>query len=117
MSIVLALTNLGIEQKGIITCSNVIVKNGEFMVDPTFSEERGYQAKFQIACLVDLEEVVLLINDGSLDFNSVKISENEKIKNNTDVKSLFHSDEFANILANSLQVCKVYHNYIMNQLV
>lgn len=119
MSVVLALTNLGIEQKGIVTCSNIIIKNGNLIVDPTFVEERGYQAKFQIACLVDLEEVILLINDGSLDLNTRSISEinNKQDKSKVDGEiSLFHSEEFSEILANSLQICKVYHNYIMKQL-
>lgn len=124
MSAVTALLNLGIEQKGIITCSNIIVNsNNNIIIDPSFEEEKKSKVKFQIACLVDLEEVVLLISNGSLNSNTLKVKElmDNKNKNTNNVNTntdgcLINNEVFNDLLVNSLQICKVYHNYIIKLL-
>lgn len=128
MSSAVLLTNIGIEHRGIISCSNVVVNsNGDILVDPTLKEESLSQIKFQVACLVDLEEVVLLINDGGLEYCNKNIHEilpktkssDMVVDDNVNARgsSLIDNEKFKQILIYSLQVCKTYHNYLIKQLI
>lgn len=89
-----ALMHLGIEQKGILTSSNIVINNeGKFTIDPNFEEENNSKIKIQLACLVDTQEVTSFIQKGSIIEDN-----NNKI--------------FNQAVALSIQVCKEYKNYI-----
>lgn len=92
--------NLGIEQKGILTCANIIVlQNGNILVDPDLEEEKRAISKVQIASLVDTEEVISYIQKGPIDENQSNKEEKDK--------------KFDEIVSVSLGVCKAYKNLIL----
>lgn len=96
IAIMNVLCNLSIEIKGILTCSNVILdKNDEIVIDPNKEQEKNCKERLQIACLVEVEEIVLVIKDG-------KSNDDENI--------------FKKLLTESLAVCKIYHDYIVSNL-
>lgn len=96
----LAITNLGIEQKGILTCSNVVINaNDILIVDPPLSDELGCKSKFQLACLVDTEEVVSFIQSGS-------------IHEEPEIKEQLANNKFKDVISLSIQICKAYKNYL-----
>ena len=98
----LACSHLGIEQRGILTCSNIcMLQDGRSLVDPTLLEESYSKSKFQIACLIDTEEVI--------SFNQNGIVEDKIIENQINTK-------FMELIALSISVCKAYRNYIIKQL-
>lgn len=97
ISIMTILCNLNIEIKGILTCSNAIVdKNDNIIVDPNKNQEKDCKEKLQLACLVEVEEIILVIKDG-------KTKDDDSI--------------FKKLLTESLAVCKAYHDYIVNNVV
>lgn len=72
MAISLALTYANIEQKGIVTCANIITKDGEIIVDPTLKEEESADFKLNFGCIVDLHENNLFLQKGTVDEEILK---------------------------------------------
>lgn len=68
----LALNEANIEQKGICTAANVIRKNNEMIIDPTFDEEANCDFKLLWGCLYDLDENTLYVQKGAVDDESLK---------------------------------------------
>lgn len=101
MSACLCSIQIGIEQKGVLLCSNIcIMENKEILVDPIFEEEKKAKCKFQIACLVDTEEVVSFNQEGILEEGQIGVLNNK----------------FNELVAISIAVCKAYRNYLMKYL-
>ena len=117
MASCITLCSIGIEMKGIITSSNIILdKNKNILVDPSKNEENGRLAKIQIACIQDLEEIVLLIQDGnfSKDENFAKKYNEVVFESNS---GIVDSHELTNILIYSLDVCKAYQTFLMDFII
>ena len=72
MGISLALNESNIEQKGIVTASNIIKKGDQIILDPTLEEENNCDFKLLWGCLLDLEENTLFVQKGSCDEESLK---------------------------------------------
>lgn len=68
----LALNEANIEQRGLCSASNIIRKNGDFIVDPTFEEEEGSEFKLLWGCLYDLEENTFYKQKGNIDEENLK---------------------------------------------
>jgi ribonuclease PH len=72
MATTLALTDASIEQKGVLTSCNVVLVNGEVVVDPTSTEELSADYKLIFGSIVDLQENNLYIQTGRTDEESMK---------------------------------------------
>ena len=72
MGLSLALNDANIEQRGLCSASNIIRKNGEIVVDPTFEEEENSEFKLIWGCLYDLEENALYKQKGNSDEENLK---------------------------------------------
>jgi ribonuclease PH len=72
LGISLALNEANIEQKGICTAANIIRKENELIIDPTFEEEIDSEFKLLWGCLYDLDENTLYIQRGSIDDENLK---------------------------------------------
>jgi ribonuclease PH len=72
MAISFALTAASVEQKGILTCANIITVGDNIIVDPTFKEEKLADFKLVFGCIVDLQENNLFLQNGSIDDNLLK---------------------------------------------
>jgi len=93
MAISLALVYANIEQKGISTCANIIVKNGEVIVDPTQDEEIGAEFKLTFGSLVDFQENNIFIQNGSVENNSFKI-----------------------VIGTAIKMCEAYQKFLLSKL-
>ncbi len=72
LGISLALNEANIEQKGICTATNVIRKDNEMILDPTFEEEANCDFKLLWGCLYDLDENTLYVQKGAIDDENLK---------------------------------------------
>lgn len=76
MATSLALTLANIEQKGIITCANIVTIGDTIIVDPLLDEEQRADFKFVFGSIVDLQENNLFLQFGFISedlFKKVKI--------------------------------------------
>jgi ribonuclease PH len=93
MAISLALVYANIEQKGLSTCANMIVKNGEIIVDPTTDEENGAEFKLTFGSLVDFQENNIFIQNGS-------------VENNV----------FKKVIGTAIKMCEAYQKFLISKL-
>lgn len=93
MAISLALVYANIEQKGISTCANIIVKNGEIFVDPTIDEENGNEFKLTFGSLVDFQENNIFIQNGT-------------VQNNI----------FKKVIGTSIKMCEAYQKFLISKI-
>jgi len=93
MGICLALNDANVEQKGIITCSNVVISNGNLLVDPTFEEEKMADFKLIFGCNMDYQENNVFLQKGNLE-----------------------EAEYKKVLGTSIKICDVFHNYIISKM-
>jgi len=64
MGVSQALSYANIEQKGLITCSNVIVIDEQIIVDPTIEEEKLSNFKLIFGAIMDLQENNIFLQQG-----------------------------------------------------
>jgi ribonuclease PH len=93
MAITLALNEANIEQKGLITCANVLYKNNEVIVDPTHDEEISSDLKLTFGCIMDLQENNLFIQNGSI----------EEV-------------EFKKVVGTAIKMCEAYQNFLISKM-
>jgi len=93
MAMTLALNDANIEQKGLITCANLILTGSTVIVDPTYEEEKTADAKIIFGCNVDLQENNLLIQNGYLE--------------ETDYKKL---------IGTAIKICEAYNKLLISKL-
>lgn len=93
MAVSLALNDANIEQKGIITCTKLVVNEGSIIVDPTISEEKQSELKLTFGCIVDLQENNLFIQQGTVD-----------------------DDTFKKVIGSAINICEKYQNYLINKM-
>lgn len=72
MATSLALTLANIEQKGLITCANLISINDEILADPILEEENQSSNQLFFGCIVDLQENNLFIQKGFIESEKLK---------------------------------------------
>ena len=81
MGLSVAICSANIEQKGIISCANVIYKNGKVIVDPNLDEEENYDFKLIFGSLIDLQENNLYIQNGQInetEYKKVRVMLNKR---------------------------------------
>ena len=93
MAITLALNDANIEQKGLITCANVLYKDKQIVVDPTLDEENFSELKLTFGCIMDLQENNLFIQNGSI----------EEV-------------EFKKVVGTAIKMCEAYQNFLISKL-
>jgi ribonuclease PH len=93
MAITLALNDANIEQKGLITCANVIYKNSSVIVDPTIEEEQSADLKLTFGCIMDLQENNLFIQNGWIE-----------------------EMEFKKVVGTAIKMCEAYQNFLISKL-
>ena len=101
-------SNLGIEQKGLLTASSLVISNdnGRILVDPSFEEEAQSRCKFQVVSLVETEEVISFSQVGIFEDN-----DDDKIQGN-EGRGL-ESLKFKEVVSILISVCKAYMGYIV----
>jgi len=93
MAVSLALAYANIEQKGLSTCSNIIVKNGEIFVDPTSDEENGAEFKLNFGSLVDFQENNIFIQSGNIE-NTL----------------------FKKVIGTAIKMCEAYQKFLISKI-
>ena len=105
MSASLGLSFIGIEQKGIVSSSKLIIlKNGDFLVDPSFEEEKLSDSSLQLSCIVDTEEVVSYYQNGFL---------GSDLSDNNGNENKIMNEKFSRVVGIGISVCKAYNDYMM----
>jgi ribonuclease PH len=96
MATTLALCYANIEQKGIISCANVIyIADGNKIIsDPTFEEEEYSNSKITFGCIIDLQENNLFIQNGSIE----------------------DENEYKRALGTAIKMCEAYQNFLISKL-
>jgi ribonuclease PH len=93
MAITLALNDANIEQKGLITCSNVIYKNDMIIVDPTYEEEKNSEFKLTFGSIIDLQENNLFLQNGYLE-----------------------EPEFKKVVGTAIKMCEAYQHFLISKM-
>lgn len=93
MATTLALNDANIEQKGLITCAHIIIKENQLIVDPTNEEERNAEFKLIFGCVSDLQENNLFIQNGWTE---------EK--------------EFKSAVGTCIKICEAYQKFMIAKL-
>jgi ribonuclease PH len=93
MGTTLALTEANVEQKGLITCANIIYKNKDLIVDPTSEEENLAEFKLIFGCLSDMQENNLFIQIGWVE-----------------------EQEFKKAIGTCIKICEAYQNFLISKL-
>jgi ribonuclease PH len=93
MAVSLGLAYANIEQKGLSTCSNIIVKNGEIFVDPTTDEENEAEFKLNFGSLVDFQENNIFIQSGNIETNL-----------------------FKKVIGTAIKMCEAYQKFLISKI-
>ena len=91
MAISMCANIANIEQRGILSCCSIIIKDGHIVADPSFDEEDG--TKMIIGCNIFLKENFMFTQLGKVDDEIMK-----------------------NALATGIKICESYHNLIITNL-
>lgn len=83
-----------IEQKGILSCCNLIIdRDNNIIVDPSLQQEQHYKTKFIFGCNLPLEENFI--------FTQIGYCEHETLKQS---------------IAIAIKICELYHKYLISKL-
>ncbi len=94
MGVTLALNDANIEQKGLITCANIICnKMDSIIVDPTFDEEAQAVFKLTFASTMDFQENNLFVQRGVIE-----------------------ESEFKKVIGTAIKMCEAYQNFLISKL-
>lgn len=93
MATTLALNEAAIEQKGILTCSNLALINDQIIVDPTLEEEKNSSFKLVFGSIIDLQETNLFLQNGTT-----------------------NEDKFKKMVGTAIIMCESYQNYLISKM-